>query len=177
METTDLLPAAMDIERHIASQGWDQPSLLFALVRTDHVREAQPELASQLGITDGGPALTIFEQPQPPDNEELDEFLGRIEWPDEITGAALVVERLVLPPEAEAEIADVPDPKSAARAHPASQDVRIVAAVTRDGQQMSVVRLRGGAGPDAEVDDHGDSVLHGADLVPGLSDALLATFG
>ncbi len=176
METPNLLPAALDIERHVASQGWDQPALLFALVPTDHVRQTQPELAEQLGITDGGPALTTFEQPRPPEDEDLDVFLARVAWPAEITGAALVLERIVLPPEAEASIAGQPDPTAAARAHPDAQDVRIVAAVARDGQQMSVLRLRGGAGPGAEVDAHGDSVLTGHDLVPGLSEALLATF-
>lgn len=176
METSDLLPAALDIERHVASQGWDQPPLLFALVDTDHVRRAQPDLAAQLGVTEGGPALTTFEQPRPPDDEELDAFLARIQWPEEITGAALVLERLVLPPDAEASIADRPDPAAAAREHPRAQDVRIVAAVTRDGQQMSVLRLRGGGGPESEKDADGDSVLSGPDLVPGLSEALLATF-
>jgi hypothetical protein len=195
MDSEDLLAAALDIERHVASQGWDQPALLFALVETAQLRVDQPQLAVQLGVVDGGPALTTFEQPAPPDDEDLDVFLGRIEWPEQIVGAALVVERIVLPPDAEAQIADRPDAATAAREHPAAQDMRIVAAVTRDGQQMSVLRLRGTGGRDsssAEPGDPGaqrgdpagsdaqpdldDSVLHGPDLVPGLSGALLATF-
>ena len=196
MDSEDLLAAALDIERHVASQGWDQPALLFALVETAQLRVDQPQLAAQLGVVDGGPALTTFEQPAPPDDEDLDVFLGRIEWPEQIVGAALVVERIVLPPDAEAQIADRPDAATAAREHPAAQDMRIVAAVTRDGQQMSVLRLRGTrespdrgsadrgdpgaerggpARPDAQP-DLDDSVLHGPDLVPGLSQALLATF-
>ncbi len=250
MDSPDLFAAAMDIERHVASQGWDQPALLFALVPTERIRADQPELAAELGVTDGGPALTTFEQPAPPDEEELDEFLARIEWPAEIVGAALVVERLVLPPGAEAQIADRPDAAAAARAHPDARDMRIVAAVTRDGDRMCVLRLRGvvagaddppagkpaasgfesddaahadlaspseGASPAQEapqglggppsegshtvggpaadgshtvggpaVDgsqrpgglapDAQDEVLTGPDLVPGLADALLATF-
>jgi hypothetical protein len=176
MDTQDLLAAALDIERHVASQGWDQPTLLFALVPTALIRAEQPALAAQLGVADGGPALTTFEQPAPPDDEELDVFLARIEWPEEITGAALVVERIVLPPEAEAAVADRPDAAAAARAHPAAQDMRIVVAVTKDGEQVSVLRLRGAPGADGSADDAEDSVLTGHDLVPGLAEALLATF-
>ncbi len=173
MDDQELLAAAMDIERHVAADGWDQPALLFALVPTETIRADQPELAEQLGVAEEGPALTTFEQPTPPDNEELDEFLARIEWPPQIAGAALVVERIVLPPEAEAEIADRPDAAAAARAHPAAQDMRIVVAVMKDGEQMSVLRLRGAEdGPNAADDE----VLTGADLVPGLSEALVATF-
>jgi hypothetical protein len=176
MDAQDLLAAALDIEKHVASQGWDQPTLLFALVPTEHVRTAQPGLAAQLGVLEGGPALTTFEQPAPPDDEELDVFLARIEWPPEIVGAALVVERIVLPPEAEAAIADRPDAATVARAHPAAQDMRIVVAVTKDGQQMSVLRLRAAADADGSAGEADDSVLTGHDLVPGLAEALLATF-
>ena len=52
----------------------------------------------------------------------------------------------MLPPEAEAAVADRPDAATVAREHPAAQDMRIVVAVTKDGQQMSVLRLRGAAG-------------------------------
>jgi hypothetical protein len=176
MDAQDLLAAALDIERLVASQGWDQPALLFALVPTDHVRTTQPELAAQLGVLEGGPSLTTFEQPAPPDDEDLDVFLARIQWPTEIAGAALVVERIVLPPEAEAVIADRPDAATVAREHPLAQDMRIVVAVTRDGQQMSVLRLRAAPEADGSSDGTDESVLTGNDLVPGLAEALLATF-
>lgn len=176
MDAQDLLAAALDIERHVAADGWDQPTLLFALVPTDHIRAEQPALAEQLGVVDGGPALTTFEQPAPPDDEELDVFLARIEWPADIVGAALVVERIVLPPEAEALVADRPDAATLAREHPAAQDMRIVVAVTKDGGQISVLRLRGAPGVDGSPDDADESVLTGHDLVPGLAEALLATF-
>jgi hypothetical protein len=87
-----------------------------------------------------------------------------------------VVERIVLPPEAEAAVADRPDAATVAREHPAAQDMRIVVAVTKDGQQMSVLRLRAAPGVDGSPSDADDSVLTGHDLVPGLADALLATF-
>ena len=176
MDTQDLLAAALDIERHVASQGWDQPTLLFALVPTALIRAEQPELAAQLGVVDGGPALTTFEQPAPPDDEDLDVFLARIEWPAEITGAALVVERIVLPPEAEAAIADRPDAAAAARAHPAAQDMRIVVAVTKDGEQMSVLRLRGAPGSGRIRRRRRGLRPDRARPRPGLAEALLATF-
>jgi putative ubiquitin-RnfH superfamily antitoxin RatB of RatAB toxin-antitoxin module len=108
MDAQDLLDATLDIERHVNSDGWDQPSLLFALVPTDRIRAEQPELAAELGVTEGGPALTTFEQDPPPSDEPLDEFLARIEWPEQIAGAAVVVERVVLPPEAEEGLAERP---------------------------------------------------------------------
>lgn len=167
MDPPDLLAAALDIEAHVAAAGWDQPTLLFALVATERIRDEEPELAEHLGVLLGGPVLTSFEQPAPPADEELDEFLARIEWPQQITGAAVVLERLVLPPEAEADLAGRPDAAALARAHPQAQDMRIVVAVSRDGQSMCALRLRG---------QDEDSVLTGSDLVPELAEALMETF-
>lgn len=167
MTEEDLLAAVLDIEGHVHSDGWDQPSLLFALVTTESIRRDQPDLARQLGVDAGGPALTTFEQEHPSPDEELDDFLGGIAWPDEIVGAALVVERIVLPADAEAEVAGRPDAASLARRHPRAQDMRIVVGVGRDGATMCALRLRG-------ADD--DAVLTGSELVPGLAEALLATF-
>ena len=167
MDAQDLLDATLDIERHVNSDGWDQPTLLFALVPTDRIRAEQPELAAELGVTEGGPALTTFEQDPPPGDEPLDEFLARIEWPEQIAVAAGVVERVVLPPEAEESVAERPDAAALAREHPEARDMRIVVAVARSGATMCALRLRG-------ADD--ESVLTGPDLVPGLADALAATF-
>ena len=167
MTGDDLLAAVLEIEAHVASDGWDQPTLLFALVPTDRIRADQPELAAQLGVADGGPAVTTFEQTPPPDDQELDQFLAGIEWPADIDGAAVVVERIVLPPEAEAEIAERPDAAILAREHPAAQEMRIVVGVARGGATMCALRLRG-------ADE--ESVLTGTDLVPGLAEALHATF-
>jgi hypothetical protein len=167
MDPQDLLDATLDIERHVDSDGWDQPTLLFALVPTVRIRAEQPELAERLGVVEGGPALTTFEQEPPPAEQPLDEFLAGIEWPEQIAGAAIVVERLVLPPEAEAALADRPDSAARARQHPDARDMRIVVAVARDGLAMCAVRARG-------ADD--DAVLTGPDLVPALAEALAATF-
>jgi hypothetical protein len=72
-----------------------------------------------------------------------------------------VVERLVLPPQADAEILEDPDRAAEyASEHPDRQEVRIVAGATRAGSTYCALRLR------AADDDQ--SVLAGADLVPGL---------
>lgn len=167
VKPSDLLEAVLDLERHVEADGWDQPPLLFALVSTAEIRASHPDLAAQLGVTHGGPGLTSFEQEPPPTDQPLDEFLAKIEWPQMIAGAAIVVERLVLPPDVEVSVTDRPDAASAAKAHPDARDMRIVAATSRNGSKMCAVRLRGA--PD-------EAVLTGKDLVPGLTDALALTF-
>ncbi len=87
-------------------------------------------------------------------------------WPAGVAGCAAVVERLVLPPDADAELPD--DPAAAeefAREHPDRQEVRIVAGATRAGSTYCALRLR------AHDDDQ--SVVGGADLVPGLLELLV----
>ena len=82
-------------------------------------------------------------------------------WPTGVTGCAAVVERLVLPPDADNQLPD--DPASAqefAREHPDRQEVRIVAGATRHGATYCALRLR------AHNDDQ--SVVGGVDLVPQL---------
>ena len=48
--------------------------------------------------------LTPIEQEEIPAGKPLDEFLGTIAWPDAVVGCALTVERLMLPPSAEASV-------------------------------------------------------------------------
>jgi hypothetical protein len=160
---------ALDIERHISGAGWDQPTHLFALVETADLLRREPRLAAELGLTDDVPgSLTPVDQGDLPDHATLDELLGGIVWPTEVLGAAVAVERLMVPPAVEH---DMPQDESAAlqwlAEHPERQEVRIVVAVLRDGSRASALRLRS--------HDHEQSVLTGADLVPGLADALSAT--
>jgi hypothetical protein len=167
MTDDDLLAAVLEIEGHVDASGWDQPTLLFALVPTEQLRHREPALAARLGVADSGPAVTTFEQPLPPADQDLGDFLAGIAWPSEITGAAVVVERIVLPPDAEEDLAARPDAATQAREHPEARDMRIVVGVSRSGARMCALRLCG-------ADD--ESVLTGPDLVPSLADALLATF-
>ena len=162
----------IDIERHAAASGWDQPPRLFALVETADLVRREPQLATDLGLGAGEPGdnggLTPVEQDELPEHATIEELLGGIAWPAEVLGTALVVERLMVPPEAER---DMPQEEGAAlqwlAEHPQRQEVRIVVAVLRDGTRSAALRMR----------DHDDetSVLSGPDLVPGLADALSAT--
>lgn len=161
--------ALVETERHCAESGWDQPARLFALVRTDELVAAEPALAAELGVAAGGADLfTPVEQELDDPSQPLEELLGRIMWPDAVEGVLAVMERVVLPPEAEADVPE--DPEAAqtfAADHPARDDVRIAAGVLRSGEVHCVVRMRS--------HDDDDALLHGPDLVPGLVAALRET--
>ncbi|MBD0843457.1 MULTISPECIES: PPA1309 family protein [unclassified Streptomyces] len=173
MAASPLTRAVLEIDEYASGLGWDQPARLFALVDTARLRAQEPGLAAQLGLEgeQENPGLTPIEQDEIPTGKPLDEFLGTIAWPDAVVGCALTVERLMLPPSAEAQV-----PKDLSEAaltkwvaeHPDRQEVRMTVAVLRDGARESALRLR-------EKDSPTD-VLTGADLVPGLAQALSATF-
>ena len=158
-----------EVERHASVAGWDAPSRLFALVRTTDLAAAEPALAAELGILDDAAELyTPVEQELEEHSGSLEELLGRITWPDAVEGALAVVERVVLPPEAEVDVPD--DPGAAAEyaaGHVASEDVRIAVGVLRSGEAHCVLRMRS--------HDSDDAVLHGPDVVPGLVLALRET--
>ena len=122
------------------------------------------------GLDVAARGLTSIEQERDdlPDHESLEDLLAGIAWPPEVLGAAIVVERVMLPPDVEAQL-----PLGEAEAlawlgeHPARQDVRLAVAVLRDGSVESALRLRS--------HDRDDAVLSGPDLVPGLAQALAKT--
>lgn len=170
-----LAAAVVEIERHVASGGWDGPVRVFALVRTQAALDAEPALAGQLppdvlAAASADPHhLTSVEQEGLPPSDDLEGLLGAIAWPDGVDGAALTVERIVLPPEAEE---DLPQDPAAALdallAHPQRQDVRLAVGVLRDGTSWCAVRQRAA--------DRDEAVGQGPDVVPGLLEALRATF-
>ncbi|AWB94185.1 hypothetical protein C3E78_13520 [Aeromicrobium chenweiae] len=164
MPDSPLRQAALEVESHVGSQGWDQPPRLFALVPTADLIAAEPGLADQL--SDDPDSITPIEQ-ELPEGRELEDLLTEIEWPDAVTGCAAVIERIMLPPEAEESLPDDPDAiVEAAINHPDRREVRLVAAVMRDGRSHSAVRAKDPA--DAEL-------LEGPDLVPGLIEHLRST--
>jgi hypothetical protein len=168
-----LTRAVLEIDEYAAGLGWDRPARLFALVDTARLKTREPALAAQLGLADdqAAGALTPIEQDELPSGTPLDEFLATIAWPEVIAGCALTVERLMLPPSAEAAIPDGLDGTALAEwvaGHPQREEVRMTVAVLRDGTREAAVRLRSKDTP-AEV-------LTGAGLVPGLAEALSATF-
>ncbi|GAB3621938.1 hypothetical protein GCM10027418_00200 [Mariniluteicoccus endophyticus] len=172
-----LIAALMDIERHVGTLGWDQPARLFALVKTDELIAAEPDLAAHLGLrpsAEGAPidALTSVEQEdfrevgQGGDESDLPQVLGRIAWPDAVHGCAIALERSFLPPSAESEIpADPQDAAAFVAGHPQRQDLRVVVGATRDGITHGVARLV----------SNPDDLLGGEELAPGIAAALAAT--
>lgn len=170
-EDPALAAAVLEIEAHVAQDGWDQPARLYALVDTATLVAQEPALAAVMSID--GPAddgsFTSIEQEGLPPGQSLEEALHTIAWPESVSGCAAVIERLVLPPDVDDDIPD--DPTSAelfAREHPDRQEVRMVAGVTRAGASYCALRLR--------AHDDEQSVVNGTELVPGLLDLLHATF-
>ncbi len=174
MAASPLTRACLEIDEYAASLGWDKPARLFALVDTARLKKQEPRLASQLGLDQddaGKSSLTPIEQDEVPAGTPLDKFLGTIAWPDAVVGCALTVERLMLPPSAEASVPEGLTDKQLSKwvaGHPERQEVRLTVAVLRDGSRESAVRLR--------EKDSSTEVLTGGGLVPGLAEALAATF-
>lgn len=163
-----LSSVALDAERHVAQGGWDQPLRLFALVSTSDLIAAEPSLREQLAATATPGSLTAVEQEGLTPTSSLTTILGRLAWPPEVAGAALAVERIVVPPDAERDLPE--DPTAAVDAlasHPSRRDVRLLVAVLRDGSSVCLLRQRD--------HDRDDRVARGADIAPGLVQALVAS--
>ena len=45
----------VDLEKHVAEAGWDQPPRLFALVETVDLLRREPHLATELGLDGSTP--------------------------------------------------------------------------------------------------------------------------
>jgi hypothetical protein len=174
MAASPLTRAVLEIDEYVSGLGWDQPARLFALVDTARLRTEQPSLADRLGLGDEQETtsgLTPIEQDEIPTGKPLDEFLATIAWPDAVVGCALSVERLLLPPSAEASVPEGMSEQKLAQwvaDHPKRQEVRMTVAVLRGGDRESALRLR--------EKDTPTEVLTGSELVPGLAQALEATF-
>jgi hypothetical protein len=91
-------------------------------------------------------------------------------WPNDVEGAIVVLERIVLPPTAESDLPQGEDEEvvQAAVDHPAAVDVRLVSAVLRSGENLNALRQR--------THDTSDAVAVASDLVTSLNEQLLATF-
>jgi hypothetical protein len=166
--TDDALTAAvLEVERHAAGAGWDQPARLFALVDTAELVAREPQLADQLVRGEAAPALTPIEQDGVPADRSLEEVLATLTWPEGVAGCAAVVERLVLPPGAEEDVPEGEDALAYVAEHPDRQEVRIVAGALRSGASYCALRLR--------AHDEDASVLGGEDLVPQLLQLVRAT--
>lgn len=165
----------MEIERHVATGGWDAPIRLFALALAKNALAQHPELAGELpsdvqadAINDETTLFSIEQEGLPP-VDTLEELLGRIVWPAGVDGAALAVERIILPPSAEVTLPEDPvEAEKMLAEHPDRQDVRIVASVLRTGESWCAIRMR-------KFDDDA-KVLSGANLIPGIVEGLKMGF-
>jgi hypothetical protein len=121
-----------EVEEHVAEAGWDQPPQLFALVDTEQLLRAEPQLARTMGLVAAVPGgLTPIAQ-EPLADGPLDEALAGIVFGTEVLGVVLVHEVVVLPPAAEAAGGEA-DPVEYAATHPERRDVRMVVGVLGTG--------------------------------------------
>jgi hypothetical protein len=166
-EREALQETLLELERHVAQSGWDQPPQLYALAGAAELLAQEPALADSLGLSDPAQAegLIPIEQDPLPDGP-LDESLSRIGWSDEVLGCALVQEVMLLPPAAEETMPEQLDVLGWVAGHPERREARLVVAVLRDGSRVCAVRLRG---------ESEEELMVGEDLAPNLADALLAT--
>jgi hypothetical protein len=150
----DLEQTVRDLDAHVAQDGWDQPTRLFAVAETRALLEREPALAGQLsGSAEASPWTTI-EQEGLPSHDDLDGLLGPISWPETVDGAAVSAERVMVSPDT-------------APGRQTRHELRATMAVLRDGSRCTVLRLR-------EHDD-ADAVIVGEDLISGLGDLLMHT--
>lgn len=119
-------------------------------------------------VEGGAGQYAAVEQEDLPQAHTIEELLAQIAWPPEVDGVALAVERIVVPPEAEADLPQDPEAATALLAqHPDRADVRLLVAVLRSGESACLIRQR--------AHDADDKVATGSDLAPGLTSALAAT--
>ena len=166
-----------ETEAHVAAFGWDQPVRVFALVRTDEALAADPDIAELLDAATVEESRTdpellmVVEQEGLPAAADLEHLLAQLAWPESVHGAAISVEQLVLPPAAQEEaeaITDAAERLAFLQARPDREDIRMVAGVLRSGESWCALRSR--------THDDDASIYQGEQLVPGLTEALAATF-
>ena len=164
-----LANVVVDIEKGAARAGWDHAPTLYALVPTARLLDdplLPDEVAAHLrsGWDCSDEHLSAVVQEDMAD-DDLEEVLGHLAWPPEVAGAALTVERVVVPPEVEAQAPE--DPEAAIEFvsnHPSRTEVRLAVGVLRSGESWCALRMR--------PFDSDDKVGQGSVLVPALVDAL-----
>ncbi len=159
-----LVASLVEVERHVGASGWDQPSRLFALVRTADLIAAEPQLANQLGAAPPDGFSSVEQDDFHPGADVLG-ALQRISWPETVAGCVMVVERCFLSKEHEDDIPDDDTATDYVASHPDKQDIRVVVGALRDGSSHGVARLMSSP----------DELLGGDNLVPGLSAGVLGT--
>lgn len=165
--------AVSSLEKDVAQLGWDHSPSLFALVPTKDIfpqleAEMEGAQAKQLraALSENPQHLTAVLQDHLPPADLMD-TLGHLVFGEDVAGVAVAMERFLVSPQADAEAPE--DPKEREKfllAHPTRQDVRIVAAATRDGNTWCASRARS--------EDSDDMVAQGDNIVPELLAVLKA---
>ena len=167
-----LAHVVVDIEKVASLAGWDHAPSLYALVPTARLLEHGdlPGNVSQNlrnGWDGSDEHLSAIIQDDLSE-EDLEDVLGHLAWPEQVVGAALTVERVVVPPHVE-ESAPA-DPEEAliyVQNHPERTDVRLAVGALRSGETWSAIRSR--------THDADDKVGQASALAPSLTEALLAS--
>ena len=116
-----------ETEAHVAAFGWDQPVRVFALVRTNEALAADPDIAELLDAATVEESRTdpellmVVEQEGLPAAADLEHLLAQLAWPESVHGAAISVERLVLPPAAQEEAEAITDASPSSRPAPTAR--------------------------------------------------------
>ena len=162
----------VDIERMASRAGWDHAPSLYALVPTSALLD-QPDLPAGIAEQiragwDGTPDHLSAIIQEDLEEDDLEEMLAHLAWPAQVAGAALTVERIVVPPEVEEQAPEDPEEALAFISnHPARTDVRLAVGALRTGESWCALRTR--------AFDADDKVGQGSALVPNLVDALLVS--
>ena len=120
--TVEMMPSArqialanvvVDIEKGAARVGWDHAPSIYALVPTAMLL-ADPNLPSDIadqlrsGWDGSEDHLSAIIQ-EDLDTDDVEQVLAHLAWPEAVPGAAITVERIVVPPEVEDEAPEDPD--------------------------------------------------------------------
>lgn len=182
----DLGRALHDVLDHVEQGGWGQPAQVFALVPTRLIAAQNPELVDD---EDDSALSPVAQEPlEVAGGEEpyaqLEEFLATATWHPPVEGVALVLEIVVLPPDAEGDLDSAFEPllgdpaasesaaREAARAHPSARTARLAVGALRNGRRLALMRLR--PGPDDDPDAPMELLTH-PELASTLQAALAAT--
>ena len=162
MSLAALTQVVLDVERHVAASGWDQPPRIYGVVATAELVHHEPLLAAELGLEPQSAELTPLDQGELPWHGSLEDSLARLAWPGAVLGAVLVTERVVAAEDSTGrQMTTTADGEG-------TDELRLVVGVLRAGQRMCAVRFRSA--------DEETSVLSGADIAPALAEQLASTF-
>ncbi len=171
--TQALRAVTNEIEAGAARLGWDKPPSIYALVQTQALLETPDlpaDVEADLREAWDGTTTHLSAILQDSISDDVEDVLPKLAWPETVTGAALTLERLVAPPEVEAQAPEDPDEAAEFISnHPLSAEVRLTVGATRNGDSWCAIRTR-------DFDDPAH-VVAGENLVPllveGLQNSLL----